>query len=1161
MQQRVRVFLSILLPGIVSAFSGCSELGQKSHQAVPQSGVLQSARDIPVLYDVDVVVVGGTSGAVTAAVAAAQAGASVFVAAPEPYLGEDICATYRLWLEPDEEPASALAQTLFAEPEVAAPLPPNAIPFTYETDITSSAPHRDTSPPSLLADGKWHSAPAQSVQYNGDVSIVTDFGEEKFVDRLHVTVYQRNNDFEVASVVALTSNDKQNWEQAGRVANSRLGQGSFEAEAIPLSIDVGRKSRYVKLCVNKTPEVERVLLGEIMFESQAQETPAAPYRIPPTPMHVKRTLDDALLNAGVGFLYGCYATDLLRDDNGALAGIVMANRSGRQAVRARVIIDATPRAAVARMAGAEFDAYREGMQTFKRIVIGGQPQPAQDVQMRVLPAPVYAANGRAYKAAEYTLEIPMNDGSFASFAAAEQIARDRTWRPGQMDASEVLFHVPPDRMRCKTPQCCTWPGAEKVVLDAFRPASIERLYVLGGCADVSRRGVEKMLRPLEMMRLGSRIGAAAAAEAHRTASPLNVRLGGSVGDPVAVGDVREDTTWMRAGADIPRIAAEAQAIPILGEYDVVVVGGGTGGAPAGIAAARRGARTLVVESLHGLGGIGTMGLIGKYYYGYREGFTKELDQGLAELGGEGEGRSGQGAAWDSQLKIEWYRRELRKAGADIWYGALGCGAFVHGNRVTGVIVATPQGRGVVLAKAVIDSTGSAAIAAAAGAECVYTSSEHVAVQGTGLPPWDLGARYTNTDYTFIDDIDVTDAWRSFLIGRKKFAGQYDLARIVDTRERRQIVGDFCLSPMDVYLGRTFPDAVVRASSNFDTHGFTIHPMFMLRPPHRKVLPCYVAYRCLLPQGLENILVTGLAVSAHRDVMPVIRMQPDIQNQGYAVGIAAAMAVSSQTNLRDIDVRALQQHLVEKGNLPQDVLTHADSFPLPLRAVRGAVSTVTNEFDGLEILFAQQEQALLLLRDAYTSADSQDDKLTYAHILGIWGDPTGADALAAAVATRQWDEGWKYTGMGQYGRSISEVDSLIIALGRTRRPQAMEPILEKVQQLGPEHAMSHHRAVALALETMREPAGAEPLADLLSRPGMRGHALTDLEAALSDIPSSGTDTSTRERSLRELILARALYRCGDHQGLGEQILTEYSRDLRGHYARHALAVLKENQNDR
>ena len=77
--------------------------------------VNESARELPVLYDVDIVVVGGTSGGVAAAVEAARQGASVFLAAPRPYLGEDLCGTYRLWLEPGEEPATPLAKKLFAE--------------------------------------------------------------------------------------------------------------------------------------------------------------------------------------------------------------------------------------------------------------------------------------------------------------------------------------------------------------------------------------------------------------------------------------------------------------------------------------------------------------------------------------------------------------------------------------------------------------------------------------------------------------------------------------------------------------------------------------------------------------------------------------------------------------------------------------------------------------------------------------------------------------------------------------------------------------------------------------------------------------------------------------------------------------------------------------
>jgi hypothetical protein len=296
-------------------------------------------------------------------------------------------------------------------------------------------------------------------------------------------------------------------------------------------------------------------------------------------------------------------------------------------------------------------------------------------------------------------------------------------------------------------------------------------------------------------------------------------------------------------------------------------------------------------------------------------------------------------------------------------------------------------------------------------------------------------------------------------------------------------------------------------------------------------------------------------------MPVIRMQPDVQNQGYAVGVAAAMASEANTSVRNVDIRALQKLLVEKGNLPPEVLSHKDSFPLPLDRMQRAVNSIVNGFDGIEVIFAQPEMALPLLRQAYAKAGAQADKLMYAHTLGIMGDPTGAATLAQAVSDAQWDEGWKYTGMGQYGRSISPVDSLIIALGRTRDKQAVEPVVRMVERLGPEHAMSHHRAVAIALETIRDPAAAKPLADLLRKPGMTGHAYTDIEEVASNIPTSTTDTSTREHSLRELILARALYRCGDHNGVGEKILSEYARDFRGNYARHALAILKEKPGPR
>ena len=64
--------------------------------AAYSDAVVESARDIPVAADVDVVVAGGTAAGVSAAVAAADAGARVFLAGGFPYLGEDMAGTLEL---------------------------------------------------------------------------------------------------------------------------------------------------------------------------------------------------------------------------------------------------------------------------------------------------------------------------------------------------------------------------------------------------------------------------------------------------------------------------------------------------------------------------------------------------------------------------------------------------------------------------------------------------------------------------------------------------------------------------------------------------------------------------------------------------------------------------------------------------------------------------------------------------------------------------------------------------------------------------------------------------------------------------------------------------------------------------------------------------------
>jgi len=1123
--------------------------------------VMEAPRDIPLAYDVDVVVVGGTSAAVTAAAEAARAGAKVFLAAPNAYLGEDLCGTYRLWLEPGEDPVTPLAKALFAPPPPACDIG-EGMPFSYEASLPSAGSHKDKQPPALLADGVIGRALNTSVQFDGDVTLTLDLGKQTSIAGVHVFAFQRPRDFEVKAFTVATSPDGQAWTEAAEATNNKLGQGVYEEGPLHIGAPLSGAARYLRLNIAKTKNAGRILLGEVVVEGPASAPAASGAgRIPPMPMQVKRLLDEELLSAGVPFLYGCYPSDILLDEAGDPAGIVIANKAGRQAIRAKIIIDATPRAAVARMAGATFTPFTPGVREFKRIVVGGEIVPGTPA--RTLPAPVQIEPGGwtrdAHKPAyEYTLSLPLDAPTFAAYAAADQAARDKTWHHGQVGASETIWALPPTCLAQgrNGKRLEAWTNADGADIDAFQPADVNRLYILGACAAVSPEAAAKMTRPLACLDLGARIGRAAADEA-RALAPLNtVTLPALPAEPanVAPGDVRENLAGARViTEDTPAVHAAARALPVWGEYDVVVIGGGTGGAPAAISAARAGAKTLVVEYLSGLGGVGTLGLIGTYYYGYREGFTAEMDKAVARMDG---GNAEPASSWNVEWKMEWYRRELRKAGADIWFGAAGCGAIVQDGRVTGAVIATPDGRGAVLAKSVIDATGNADIACAAGAPAMTTGAGHVAVQGTGMPPRRPGAHYTNTDYTITNDSDMKDIWRTLVAGRHKYSQAYDLGQIVDSRERRRILGEYVVSPLDVYNHRTYTDSIGVSASNFDTHGFTVHAFFALQFPDKEEVQCYTPYRALLPKGLDGILVTGLAVSAHRDSMPILRMQPDIQNQGYAAGHAAAMAAKQGKTVRTIDIKALQRHLAEVGIVPESVLTDVDSPPLPAARLKAAITNVADNYRDVSLLLAQPGDALPLLRNALLEPGSPDAQLKYAHILGMLRDPAGAAILARTVAAQPWDTGWSFTGSGQFGGSLSPMDSYIVALGRTGTAEAAAPIIEKVAALDSTAAFSHHRAVAIACETLGAEEAAPALAALLAKPDMTGYACPGIAEAktAAELASPNAD---RDRSLRELILARALYRCGDHQGVGEKILRQYAQDLRGHLAMHARAVLSEN----
>ena len=165
---------------------------------------------------------------------------------------------------------------------------------------------------------------------------------------------------------------------------------------------------------------------------------------------------------------------------------------------------------------------------------------------------------------------------------------------------------------------------------------------------------------------------------------------------------------------------------LLGAFDVVVVGSGSAGSPASIAAARTGARTLLLEKLPFLGGNSTAVL--DTFYGFWtpgerprkvvSGIADDVVAELRRLGPVVERPNTYGAGTGvtylaEHLKVAWERLVL-DAGVTVLLHAFVQDVEVHDGRVTALLVATKAGLRRVEGSTFIDASGDADVCAFAG---------------------------------------------------------------------------------------------------------------------------------------------------------------------------------------------------------------------------------------------------------------------------------------------------------------------------------------------------------------------------------------------------------------------------------------------------------------
>jgi hypothetical protein len=415
-----------------------------------------------------------------------------------------------------------------------------------------------------------------------------------------------------------------------------------------------------------------------------------------------------------------------------------------------------------------------------------------------------------------------------------------------------------------------------------------------------------------------------------------------------------------------KILEPSREIPVIAEPEVVVVGGGPAGYVAAIAAARNGANTLLVERYGYLGGLATgcyviyIDLMANKTQQVIFGIPQEVIDRSIMLGGVTWRKNNLNPSIDAEVHKYAASEMIEEAGAKILYHTWAANTVIEGNDVQGIIVESKAGRQAILAKVIIDATGDGDIAAAAG--CAYTLGElpitimnrvggvdiarahrfmeekpetyarllnQLYNRKIVIPPdvtrkWRIGTGWRATPQdqviychwaSFIGRgaIDIEDLTYCEIEGRKRIMQTLDFYRNnvpgfeqaflleicpqIGVRQSRLITGEYILTIDDINSKQTFTD-------NIATCPISIHSTENYQIP----------YRCLIPQGVENLLVSGRCISTDPQAQVITREIGPCMAGGQAVGTAAALSIRKRITPAQLATKCpqLQEKLIEQG---------------------------------------------------------------------------------------------------------------------------------------------------------------------------------------------------------------------------------------------------------
>jgi ribulose 1,5-bisphosphate synthetase/thiazole synthase len=400
--------------------------------------------------------------------------------------------------------------------------------------------------------------------------------------------------------------------------------------------------------------------------------------------------------------------------------------------------------------------------------------------------------------------------------------------------------------------------------------------------------------------------------------------------------------------------------PVVAESDLLICGGGFAGVAAAISAAKLGTQVLLLEKYGFLGGLVTAALVIT---------TPPLDNGInIEIADKlkawnvyiackhsgPDTESLEMRAVDPEIVKYEFVRMLQQAGVGILLHTYIVGTVMEGSTIKGVVMENKAGRQVVLANMVIDATGDADIAASAGAPfeeikkpmtLMYNMvgvdvGRAIAKLGnwsnlrkmvkaaieTGDLPFDLGIDpefgapgVHAEELVYEGELNV---WSGMLTGMSGI-DPWDLTQAeITTREHVIRLTEYLKKNVPGFeasrIEYTATQVGVRASRKIvGEESPTLAELKHLRYNDTVAKPyakqeLRLPYGSILPQKVDNLLVAGRCISADEDAMGQLRLWPVCSITGQSAGAAAALALQTKTQLRDLDIVLLQKTLMDQG---------------------------------------------------------------------------------------------------------------------------------------------------------------------------------------------------------------------------------------------------------